>query len=138
MGNGMVFVSATGRRLPLDRDRTYAVTNYACQSLARDCLGQSLVLMDERGLLPYLRLPVHDEVVASAPEREANEIAREISDCMTFDLMGVPIEAGPEVRGRSWGSHYLLTKAGKPDPAALIEHDPYYAAHPAEAHALAA
>lgn len=138
MANQMVGISATGRRLPLDRDRTYAITNYYCQSLARDCLGQALIDMDSQGLTQYLRLPVHDEVIASAPEKEAEEIGRAIAGCMTFDLMGVPIEASPDVRGRSWGSHYLVDKSGKPDPAALIEHDPYYAAHPAEAHALVA
>lgn len=104
--NGMVFVSATGRRLPLDRRRMYAVVNYACQSAARDCLGQSLIDMDARGLLPYLRLPIHDEVLAFAPKTEAADVAREISACMTFNLFDVPITAEPEIGGRSWGSLY--------------------------------
>lgn len=103
---GMVHVSVTGRRLPLDRERTYAVVNYACQSAARDCLGQSLINMEEAGLLEYLRLPIHDEVVYSAPEREAQDIARAIERCMTFDLFGVPIQADSKVGGRSWGSLY--------------------------------
>src|SRR5690606_7727833 len=102
--NGMVTTSVTGRRLPLDRDRTYAVTNYQVQSAARDCLGQALINMDGAGLLPYLRLPIHDEVIASAPAGEAEEIGREIGKCMTFNLFGVPIESDPEVGGRSWGS----------------------------------
>ncbi|WDM16700.1 DNA polymerase [Streptomyces lavenduligriseus] len=105
--NGMVTTSVTGRRLPLDRDRTYAVTNYQVQSAARDCLGQALINMDDAGLLPYLRLPIHDEVIASAPAKEAEEVGREIGKCMTFDLFGVPIESDPEVGGRSWGSLYL-------------------------------
>ncbi|KPC89920.1 DNA polymerase [Streptomyces sp. NRRL F-6602] len=104
--NGMVLTSVTGRRLPLDRDRTYAATNYMCQSTARDCLGQSLVNMDARGLTQYLRLCVHDEVIASVPAAEAEELSREVADCMTFDLFGVPIESDPELGGRSWGSLY--------------------------------
>ncbi|WP_333731744.1 DNA polymerase [Streptomyces sp. IBSBF 3010] len=103
---GMVHLSVTGRRLPLDRDRMYAVVNYACQSVARDCLGQSLITLEDKGMLPYLRLPIHDEVLASAPAAEATEIARTIQDCMTFDLFGVPIEAEAEVGKRSWGSLY--------------------------------
>ncbi|MGW1828872.1 DNA polymerase [Streptomyces tubercidicus] len=103
---GMVTTSVTGRRLPLDRDRTYAVTNYQVQSAARDCLGQALIDMDAAGLGPYLRLPVHDEVVASAPAAEAEEVGRAIAKCMTFDLFGVPIQAEAEVGGRSWGSLY--------------------------------
>ncbi|KOG22018.1 DNA polymerase [Streptomyces viridochromogenes] len=104
--NRMVAVSITGHRLPLDRDRTYAVTNYLVQSTARDCLGQALIHMDERGLVPFLRLPIHDEVLASAPKEDAKDIARAISECMTFDLLGVPIAADAEIGKRSWGSLY--------------------------------
>ncbi|WP_424213179.1 DNA polymerase [Streptomyces sp. BI20] len=103
---GMVHVSATGRRLPLDRDRTYAVVNYACQSTARDVLGQAMLNMQEAGLLDYLRLPIHDEVLASVPKGDAADIAREIERCMTFELFGVPIEAEAEIGKRSWGSLY--------------------------------
>jgi len=104
--NQMVAVSITGHRLPLDRDRTYAVTNYLVQSTARDCLGQALIHMDQRGLVPFLRLPIHDEVLASAPKEDAADVARTITECMTFDLKGVPIAADAEIGGRSWGSLY--------------------------------
>ncbi|MFF8473857.1 DNA polymerase [Streptomyces sp. NPDC015414] len=104
--NHMVAVSITGHRLPLDRDRTYAVTNYLVQSTARDCLGQALIHMDEAGLVPFLRLPIHDEVLASAPKEDAADVAQAIARCMTFDLKGVPIAADPEVGLRSWGSLY--------------------------------
>ena len=103
---GMVHVSVTGRRLPLDRHRTYAVVNYACQSAARDVLGQSLLNLEEAGLLDALRLPIHDEVLCSVPEGESAEYARAIEECMTFDLFGVQIEAESEVGKRSWGSLY--------------------------------
>ncbi|WP_116214867.1 DNA polymerase [Streptomyces olivoreticuli] len=103
---GMVSISATGRRLPLDRDRTYAVTNYMCQSAARDVLGQSMLNTESAGLLEYCRLPIHDELLASVPKKEAEEIAREFEKCMTWPLYGVPIEAEAEIGGRSWGSLY--------------------------------
>jgi DNA polymerase-1 len=80
--------------------------NYACQSAARDCLGQSLINLEEAGLLPHLRLPIHDEVLASAPKADAADIAPTIQECMTFDLFGVPIEAEAEIGLRSWGSLY--------------------------------
>ncbi|MFF3553637.1 DNA polymerase [Streptomyces tsukubensis] len=104
--NGMVFVSATGRRLPLDRDRSYAVVNYACQSVARDCLGQALLNIEEAGCLDLLKLPIHDEVLVSAPREDAQDVARAIEAAMTFDLYGVPIVAEAEIGGRSWGSLY--------------------------------
>ncbi|MGW3072756.1 DNA polymerase [Kitasatospora sp. NPDC001132] len=105
--NGMVTVTLTGRRLPLDRDRAYAVVNYQVQSAARDVLGQSLIDMDAAGLLPYLRLPIHDEVLASVPRADAAELGREIERCMNMTLGGVSITASAETKGmRSWGSLY--------------------------------
>ncbi|MGW4158834.1 DNA polymerase [Streptomyces sp. NPDC004788] len=104
--SGMVTVSATGRRLPLDRDRTYAVVNYQCQSAARDCLGQALLNIEEAGLLDMLKLPIHDEALLSAPREEAQDVARAVEEAMTFDLFGVPIVAEAEIGGRSWGSLY--------------------------------
>ncbi|MFJ8386238.1 DNA polymerase [Streptomyces sp. NPDC094438] len=103
---GMVTVSATGRRMPLDRDRTYAVVNYQCQSAARDLLGQAMLNAEAAGLLEYCRLPIHDELLASVPAGEAQEIAREFEKAMTMDLFGVPIVATADIGGRSWGSLY--------------------------------
>ncbi|MFI9206176.1 DNA polymerase [Streptomyces sp. NPDC053048] len=103
---GMVTVSATGRRMPLDRDRTYAVVNYQCQSAARDLLGQALLNAESAGLLDAMRLPIHDEILASVPAGEAEEFAREFERAMTFDLFGVPIVATADIGGRSWGSLY--------------------------------
>jgi DNA polymerase-1 len=62
--------------------------------------------MQDAGLLEYLRLPIHDEVLASVPKEDAPEIAREIERCMTWDLMDVPIVAKADIGGRSWGSLY--------------------------------
>ncbi|WP_274031209.1 DNA polymerase [Streptomyces sp. MMBL 11-1] len=103
---GLVTVSVTGRRLPLDRHRTYAVVNYQCQSAARDVLGQAMLNMRDAGLLEYMKLPIHDEIVFSAPKEDARDIAREFERCMTMDLFGVPVTAEAELGGRSWGSLY--------------------------------
>ncbi|AFU62226.1 DNA polymerase I [Streptomyces phage TG1] len=103
---GLVTVTVTGRRLPLDRDRMYAVVNYQCQSAARDVLGQAMLNMREAGLLDYMKLPIHDEVVASVPKSEAEDFAREFERCMSMDLFGVPVTADAEIGGRSWGSLY--------------------------------
>jgi DNA polymerase-1 len=104
--NNWVGLSATGRNLPVDRNRAYAIVNYVVQSTARDCLGNALISAKERNLLDYMRLPIHDEILASAPEAQAREIAKEFEECMTFKLGGVPIEAEAEIGGRSWGSLY--------------------------------
>ncbi|MFE9335303.1 DNA polymerase [Streptomyces sp. NPDC007063] len=136
-GGNLAVRTATGRVLPLDRDRMYAGTNYAVQSTARDCLGRALVNMREAGLLPYLRLAVHDEVIASAPEREAKDVGREIAKHMNFDLFGVPITASPEVGGRTWGSLYMTDSHGRLIPELAVEQDSFYASNPQVAYAAA-
>ncbi|KAF4408626.1 DNA polymerase [Streptomyces lycii] len=128
--DGYVTRSATGRRLPLDRSRAYAVVNYKVQSTARDVLGQAMDNCEAAGLLPYMRLPVHDEILASVPRGDAREIAAEFKRCMTMNLFGVPIDAEPEIGGRSWGSLYMKTKKGKPDRGLLAQSDPLFRERP--------
>jgi DNA polymerase-1 len=103
---GAVTITATGRYLPLDRQRMYAVVNFQCQSVARDLLGQAMINCEAAGLLPYMKLPIHDEIVASVPRSEADDFAAEFKRCMTMELSGVPITAKPDIGGRSWGSLY--------------------------------
>lgn len=98
--------TVSGRRLPLDRDRLYAATNYQVQSAARDVLAESLLSLEEAGLERYLLIPVHDEVVFSAPEDEAAEVAAAIGGVMSMDFLGVWLEAEGEVYGPSWGHGY--------------------------------
>ncbi|RZS39172.1 DNA polymerase-1 [Herbihabitans rhizosphaerae] len=101
-------VTPAGRRLPLDRDRLYAATNYMVQSTSRDVLAEALLRLDEKGLTEFLRLPVHDEVVFSAPEKDADEIGREIARTMRVDsFFGVPLDTELTIGGRSWGTLYI-------------------------------
>lgn len=100
-------VTPSGRRLPLDKDRIYAATNYVVQSTARDVLAQALLDLDEAGLTKYLLIPVHDEVIAQAPTGEADDVVRAIQDVMGMDFMGkVFLQAEGEVYGPSWGHGY--------------------------------
>ena len=96
----------TGRRLYVDKDRSYSATNYVVQSTSRDVTASALVLLEKAGLAEHLRLPIHDEIVASVPAGDAEEISREIGKVMTQTLRGVEIATDPEVGGRSWGSLY--------------------------------
>lgn len=100
-------VTPAGRVLPLDRRRIYAAVNYMVQSTARDVLAQALLDMDAKGLTPYLRLPVHDEVVFTAPKDIAEEVGRSIAETMRVpDFFGVPLDTDLEIGGMSWGSLY--------------------------------
>ncbi|MEO6089264.1 MAG: DNA polymerase [Umezawaea sp.] len=100
-------VTPSGRVIPLDRRRLYAATNYVVQSTARDVLAEALLRLDEEGLTEYLRLPVHDEVVFSAPRDIAEEVGRHIAKTMQVDdFYGVPLATDLEIGGNSWGSLY--------------------------------
>ncbi|MFF1625612.1 DNA polymerase [Streptomyces sp. NPDC058272] len=125
--DGYIVWTPVGRRLPLDRDRVYAATNYAVQSTARDVLCQALLDMDAKGLTDCLYLPIHDECLGSAPDDIAEDIAREVGEAMSMDFFGVPLDTDPEVGGYSWGSLYMKKAE------TMIENDAWYAAHPDEA-----
>jgi len=105
-------VTVSGRHLPLDRDRLYAATNYVVQSTARDVLAQAIVDLFDAGLGDYLLLPIHDEILASAPEAEADEVAAEIGRVMSGDFYGVPLSSTGDVTGPSWGSAYGCREVG--------------------------
>lgn len=100
-------ITPTGRRLPVDRDRAYSALNYMIQSTSRDVTCRGLIRLHDAGFTPYLRLPVHDEVVASVPITKAEWGAREIARLMRMNFRGVDIDTDPEVYGPSWGHGYM-------------------------------
>jgi len=104
-GGGAV-VTPIGRRLPLDRERSYAATNYVVQSTARDVLAMALIRIEDAGLGEHVLLPVHDEIVAQFPIADAEEGAREIGRLMETTMKGVHLASEPEVYGMSWGNGY--------------------------------
>jgi DNA polymerase-1 len=114
---GGAIITPIGRRLPLDRDRAYAATNYAVQSTARDLLAQALCRIDDAGLSGHVLLPVHDELVCQFPEADAEEGIREIGRLMESDFMGVPIASDPDLYGASWGAGYGC----KPDQRGICD-----------------
>jgi len=99
-------VTPVGRRLPVDSSRNYSALNYMIQSSSRDVTCRALVRLHEAGFTPYLRLPIHDEIVASIPADKAAWGAAEISRLMAEEMGPVLIGTEPEVGKRSWGSLY--------------------------------
>jgi DNA polymerase I-like protein with 3'-5' exonuclease and polymerase domains len=99
-------ITVSGRHLPLDRDRLYSATNYVVQSTARDILAQAIVDLFDAGLGDYLLLPIHDEVLAQAPDADAEDVAREIGRVMSQDFRGVPLTATADITGSNWGAAY--------------------------------
>jgi DNA polymerase-1 len=99
-------INSMGRRLPVDSSRTYSALNYMIQSSSRDVTCRALIRLHEAGYTPYLRLPIHDEIVASLPEAEAEKAAAHIGYLMQEEMGPVLIGTDPEVGKRSWGSLY--------------------------------
>ena len=111
----------SGRVLRLNRDRAYTAIAYMCQSSARDILGEALLEIDRRGLLPYVIGVVHDEVVAQVPEESAGEIARELGEAMTMRFHGVDITSDPDIYGPTWGHGYAKRGSAAQAIAATME-----------------
>lgn len=99
-------VTSYGRVLRVDRNRAYSATNYLIQSTSRDITASALIRLDEAGFTPYMRLPIHDEVLFSFPAEHAEYGARKSGEIMLHHLNGLEIPTDPEVGGRSWGSLY--------------------------------
>lgn len=100
-------VTPTGRVLPVDKERPYAALNYMIQSTSRDITASALVRLDEAGFTPYLRLPIHDEVIAEVPADKAELGAERIAEIMACDFRGVHIGSDHDVLGKSWGGGYV-------------------------------
>lgn len=103
--NGYI-TTKVGRRLPVDPSRGYSALNYLIQSTSRDVTGAALIRLHDNGFTPYLRLPIHDEILASLPEAKARWGAQRIAELMAMDMGPVHIGTDAEVGGRSWGSLY--------------------------------
>lgn len=95
-----------GRLLPVDHSRAYSALNYVIQSTSRDVTGRALIRLHKAGITPYLRLPIHDEVLASVPAGKADGAARKIAEIMAEQMGPVHISTDAEVGNRSWGSLY--------------------------------
>lgn len=97
--NGILY-TATGRRLIVSP--SYAAPNYAIQSVARDLFAAGINKAHKNGLGQYIRLVVHDEIVASVPEDKAEEIGQQLADAMATTFKTVPIEVEWEIKGKRW------------------------------------
>jgi DNA polymerase-1 len=101
--NGYIY-TATGRRILTDEKRPYAGMNYRIQSSCRDITVRAIIELDKAGFTPYMRLPIHDEIVFSFPKERAEELTQKAAEIMQFVYNGLLIPADGEIGDRSWGS----------------------------------
>jgi DNA polymerase-1 len=96
----------SGRPIKVARGQEYRSTNYCVQSTARDLLCWGLTELDKAGLAGPLRLPIHDEFLASVPEDDAEEYLRALVETMSQNLDGVELSVEGTVVGKAWGDAY--------------------------------
>lgn len=83
------------------------------QGCTRDIMAEGMLRLPVE-YWPYLRTIVHDEIVMSVPEKDADEIARDVQSQMSFDLAevtggrlaSVPITIGHSKHGKNWADVY--------------------------------
>jgi len=95
----------TGRQLPVDQNRLYAALNYYVQSGCRDITGQAMVRLYDAGLVEFMRLAIHDEIIFSVPEGTPG-LVREIERIMSTKIRSVDMPAQAKIGNQSWGSLY--------------------------------
>jgi DNA polymerase I-like protein with 3'-5' exonuclease and polymerase domains len=102
MGYRSYIRTCTGRKLAVStyngQPKTYANINFMVQSTSRDLLVDAWYrLATEYGRGEMVWYAVHDELVLMVPEHLAETVMAEVIGCMTFDFLGVPIEAAAHV-----------------------------------------
>lgn len=106
-------LTGTGRRLPAEDNKLYALTNYKIQGTAAELFKQNLIKLDAAGMTPYMVVPVHDEIVLSIPQDIIRDVAPIIQECMTTtEGWAVPLTSGCDFETKSgrffdnWGAKY--------------------------------
>ena len=99
-------ITLTGRRLPIETHREFAITNHLTQSTAADLMKTALVQLGQKGLAKHVLMCIHDEFLIQAPTEEIEQVTQAIRECMEGELGTVPIVADAEHAGASWGEKY--------------------------------
>lgn len=99
-------ITPLGRRLPADKGKVYALTNYYLQSWAADVLKKSMVRLDAAGYDEFMILPVHDEVLMDIPKEHAEQALRDVPLIMQELDHAVPLTAESEGPMARWGEKY--------------------------------
>lgn len=100
-------LTKTGRRLPCDDNRVYALTNYLVQASAAEVFKANLVKLDQADLTELMIVPVHDEIVLQVPRGEAEEIKATVKEAMSTSIdWDVPLTSGADGPFENWGQAY--------------------------------
>lgn len=103
---GQLLDNGFGRLMRADPQRSHTQgPALKGQGAARDLMMEGLLRLPAE-ILPMLRAQIHDEVVASVPADQVEEIGRAIVEAMTFEWRGVPILSDVSRTGTDWSKCY--------------------------------
>jgi DNA polymerase-1 len=116
-------ITEGGRKLPCDPGRVYSLTNYMLQGTAAELMKKAIVRLDAAGYTDYCQVPIHDEMVFSLPEADAQDAMKDIEEIMSYCNGEFAVDLPAEAEGGldRWGSKYR--KKGEVfgyDPASLL------------------
>lgn len=106
---GLLLDNGFGRRMRCDPERAKTQAPALMgQGAARDIVCESLIRLVTRWpeVFPYLRGVVHDEVVLSVPEDEAQLWQARLWEAFTWEWKGVPILCDVTPPGTNWAECY--------------------------------
>jgi hypothetical protein len=104
--SGVLLDNGFGRLMRADPQRAHTQGPALMgQGAARDIMMTGLLRLPAE-ILPMLRAQIHDEIVCSVPEAEAEEIGRAVVDALSFEWRGVPILADVSRTGTDWSMCY--------------------------------
>lgn len=96
------FTTYSGAIVHLPREYPHKAPNYVIQRTARELLVDSLLRWQHTAWGGGVLLPIHDEIVASAPDTDAGVATEALVACMHTELHGVPIVAEPDAPRYAW------------------------------------
>ena len=111
--SGQLLDNGFGRLMRCEPERAYTQAPALMgQGAARDIMCTAILRLIDmadrfgKNVLPYLRGVVHDEVIVSVPEEEADAWATLLKRAFTFEWRDVPILCEVGVPSKSWDGCY--------------------------------
>jgi hypothetical protein len=95
-----------GRKMRANPDRAWTQAPALMgQGCARDLMMTGLLRLP-KGVLPMLRVQVHDEIVLSVPVDAIEDVRRTVIEALSFEWNGVQILADSSEPGVNWADCY--------------------------------
>lgn len=96
------FETYSGRVVHLSQQTPHKAPNYCIQGTARELLVDALLRWQDTQWGTATLFPVHDEIVVSVPESDAEKATETLVEAMNSTLFGVPIVGSPSKPSLAW------------------------------------